>query len=236
MRFGYATSSFERTKPPASKWFVAPGPDAEEQPLRADERPLPLLQRRLHRHRLRARVLHVDLEMVLQVLADAGQVVHDVDAERRQLARVADAGELEQLRRVDRAAAEDHLARADRLAADARRRPRAFPRTRRGSTNARQRTSRFGRDIDRMEVRARRAQPPAAADRAVELREALLPVAVDVVRQRVAGLLHRLEERVEERRRRPARARARAARRRRATRRRRRGSVSIRLKYGRQCA
>ena len=26
MRFGYATSSFERAKPPASKWFVAPGP------------------------------------------------------------------------------------------------------------------------------------------------------------------------------------------------------------------
>ena len=26
MRFGYSTSSFERTKPPASKWFVAPGP------------------------------------------------------------------------------------------------------------------------------------------------------------------------------------------------------------------
>ena len=27
IRFGYATSSLERTKPPASKWFVAPGPE-----------------------------------------------------------------------------------------------------------------------------------------------------------------------------------------------------------------
>ena len=26
MRFGYRTSAFERTKPPASKWFDAPGP------------------------------------------------------------------------------------------------------------------------------------------------------------------------------------------------------------------
>ena len=26
MRFGYFTSSLPRTKPPASKWFVAPGP------------------------------------------------------------------------------------------------------------------------------------------------------------------------------------------------------------------
>ena len=88
MRFGYATSSFERTNPPASKWFVAPGPLRRKSQLRADERPLPLLQRGLHRHRLRARVLDVDLEVVLQVLADARQVVDDVDAERLELARV----------------------------------------------------------------------------------------------------------------------------------------------------
>jgi hypothetical protein len=47
------------------------------------------------RDRLRARVLDVDLEVVLQVLADAGQVVHDVDAERAQLVGVAHAGELQ---------------------------------------------------------------------------------------------------------------------------------------------
>ena len=49
------------------------------------------------------------------------------------------------------------------------------------------------------EVRARRGHPPAAVDVPVELREPLLPVAVDVVRQRVAGLLRRLEERPEQR-------------------------------------
>ena len=41
-------------------------------------------------------------------------------------------------------------------------------------------------------------------DRAVELREALLLSPVDVVRQRIARLLHRLEERVEQRRHRRA--------------------------------
>jgi hypothetical protein len=68
---------------------------------------------RLHRDRLLGGVLDVDLEVVLQVLADAGQVVHDVDAERLEVVRVADAGELQQLRRVDRAAAQDHLAGGD---------------------------------------------------------------------------------------------------------------------------
>ena len=58
-------------------------------------------------------MLDVDLEVVLEVLADARQVVHGVDAERLELVGVADAGELQQLRRVDRAAAEDHLAGAD---------------------------------------------------------------------------------------------------------------------------
>ena len=51
--------------------------------------------------------------MVLEVLADAGQVVDDVDAVLREQPLVADPGELQQLRGVDRAAAEDHLAGVD---------------------------------------------------------------------------------------------------------------------------
>ena len=51
----------------------------------------------------------------------------------------------------------------------------------------------------RVQVGAGRGQPAAAVDVAVELREPLLPVAVDVVGQRVAGLLHGLEERAEQR-------------------------------------
>ena len=81
---------------------------AQEQPLRADRQHVALLDVLLHRHRLRAGVLDVDLEVVLQVLPDAGQVGADVDAEPAQLVGVADAGQLQQLRGVDGAAAEDH--------------------------------------------------------------------------------------------------------------------------------
>ena len=50
-----------------------------------------------------------------------------------------------------------------------------------------------------MQVGARGAQAPAAVDVAVERREALLAVAVDVVGQRPARLLRGLEQRVEQR-------------------------------------
>ena len=119
MRFGWVTSSFERTNPPASKWFVAPGPRRRK----SHWKPIHGLRRccsaRLHRDGLRAGVLDVDLEVVLEVPADAGQLVPRLDADCAEVLRRADARELEQLRRVDRAAAEDHLARLDDLPARA---------------------------------------------------------------------------------------------------------------------
>ncbi len=192
------------------------GAAAEEQPLESDPRLAPIGERRLHRDRLRALVLDVDLEMVLEVLADAGQVVDDRDPDGLQLRGIADAGELEQLGRVDRAASEDHLAAVDRL------RPTALSVS---STPDRPAAleddpghERPGPDLevlaahDRMEVGPRGAQPAPAADVPVELREALLAVAVDVVGRRIAGLLRRLEERGEQRvRRRPALEAERAA-------------------------
>ena len=48
---------------------------------------------------------------------------------------------------------------------------------------------------DRVQVGAGRGQAAAAVQVAVERREAFLPVAVDVVGQRVPGLLRGLEER-----------------------------------------
>src|SRR5207248_1154009 len=121
-----------------------------------------------------------------------------------ELARVADARELEHLRRVDRAAAEDDLAGADETAArdvDADR-PRALeddPGHETAALDVEIRPARHG-----VQIGARRAQTAAAADRAVEGREPLLPNAVHVVRQRVPGLLNGLEERLDERiRRRP---------------------------------
>ena len=175
---------------------------AAEEPLQPDPRALPLLQRRLHGDRLLAAVLDVDLEVVLEVLADAGEVVHHVHAERLELARVADPRELEELRGVDRAAAEDHLAPADlaqlaaleRLDADGAARFEEDPGDELTRLDGQVRPVQHG-----MEVGACRAPAAAAADVAVERGEALLAVAVDVVGQRVARLLHRLEEGPEER-------------------------------------
>ena len=59
------------------------------------------------------RVLDVRGQVVLQVLAHAGQVRDDRDVQRGQLVRVPDAGQLQQLRRVDRATGEYHLTRRD---------------------------------------------------------------------------------------------------------------------------
>ena len=119
----------------------------EEQPLEADPRLAPSASAGCIETGC-VPVLDVDLEVVLEVLADAGQVVDDRDAERQQLRRVADARELEELGRVDRAAGEDHLPAEDRSRPAARRvdldadRPAVLDRIR--VTNVRVRTSRFG--------------------------------------------------------------------------------------------
>ncbi|MNV82020.1 hypothetical protein D3C71_1757310 [compost metagenome] len=63
---------------------------AEQQPLGADRRLVPPLQRRIERHRLLAGVLQVQLQVVLEVLADPGQVVHQRDVEVAQQRRWAD--------------------------------------------------------------------------------------------------------------------------------------------------
>ena len=71
---------------------------AAQQPLEPDQRAVAPLHRRRHRDRLLGRVLDVDLEVVLEVRADTGQVGDDVDPELPQILGVADAGELQQLR------------------------------------------------------------------------------------------------------------------------------------------
>ena len=83
---------------------------ATQQPTRANER----LRKRVH-HRIQgdglfAGHLEVELQMVLQVLAHTGQVVHHRQTECPQFFRRADTGKLQQLRRVDGAAAQDDLA------------------------------------------------------------------------------------------------------------------------------
>src|SRR5215475_11718822 len=61
--------------------------------------------RAVKRDRLLAGILDVSLNVVLQVLADARQVLDDGDAERLELIGVADTGQHEHLRGVDRTAA-----------------------------------------------------------------------------------------------------------------------------------
>ena len=58
--------------------------------------------------------------MVLQVLADALQLVPHLDAERLQHRARADAGQLHDLRAADGAGRQDHLARARDACAAAR--------------------------------------------------------------------------------------------------------------------
>ena len=58
--------------------------------------------------------------MVLQILADAGQRVHDLPAERGDDVRAADARQFQQLRRADRAGGQDDLAAGARLEASRR--------------------------------------------------------------------------------------------------------------------
>ena len=178
-------------------------PHAEEQPLGANERPPPRLERRSHRDRLPAGVLDVDLQVVLQVLPDSGEVVHDVDAQSLQLVGVADARDLEEPGGVDGAAAQDDVART---------RPAPCPRASRvldadsplpTEQDPRDERPRLHRQVrpphDGVQVGAGGAQATATVDGAIEGGEALLPVAVDVVREWIAGLLHRGEERLEQR-------------------------------------
>ena len=100
---------------------------AEEGPLHADQE---LAQRALHHgiegDRLQAGVLDIGLEMVLQVLPDAGQVLDHRDLELPQMIGGTDARQHQDLRRIDGAARDDHLApgAGDRLLA----RPSYIPR------------------------------------------------------------------------------------------------------------
>ena len=82
---------------------------AEEQPLGANRRLVPPLERRVQRYRLQALELQVHLQMVLQVLADAGQLLHQRDAELLQQRTRANPRALQDLRRGDGAAAQQHF-------------------------------------------------------------------------------------------------------------------------------
>ena len=91
-----------------------------EYPARADQKLAPRVEFGVQRNRLRTAELEIKLEVVLQVLADPGQILPDFDAGLLQNRARTDAGQLQQMRRGDRPRAQDYLAPgADRLQAAA---------------------------------------------------------------------------------------------------------------------
>ena len=158
-------------------------------------------------------------QVVVQVLADAGQVRDDVDAERAQVIRRPDPREQEELRRPDRPAAHDDLpgvraldaAVLRPLDADA---PRAVeqqaPRDRAGD-HLEVRVA-----LDRTDVGRRGAVADAVLDAVLHERHAVLRRAVVVRVQRDAALLRRLGDRHVDRVRLERREQAHGARARRA--------------------
>ena len=116
---------------------------------------------------------------------------------------VADARELEQLRGVDRPAAQQHLAGLDPLrvpAAATTSTPTARVPVEVHVGDQRPRADlEVGALLDRMQVGAGGAQSVPAIDVAIKRGKALLAVAVDVLGERIARLLHGGEEGLEQR-------------------------------------
>ncbi len=109
-RFGVACSGEERVKAPSRDGAMVSGPRRNRAYCK---RHLRLAQHRAVILVERADALDAidgpQLEMVLEVLADARRVVEDLDPEAAQAFRIADAGELEEMRRADGARAQHHL-------------------------------------------------------------------------------------------------------------------------------
>src|SRR5262245_12554596 len=176
---------------------------AGQDPFDADLQLGERVRRAVERDRLLARKLDVSLDVVLQVLADAGQMLDDRDSERLEGVGVADPRQHQHLRRVDRAAAQDHLAPYPRIGVpavlDILDAGRAAPL----EHNARDERARLYRDtpppLRRAKIGARSTPAPTLVGRHVHPTEAFLLVAVHVLGHGIAGLPSRLDERLIER-------------------------------------
>src|SRR5258708_10244921 len=73
-----------------------------QQPAHADQRTAQERDLRVERDRLAGCDLEVELEVILEILTHAAQLVHERQAEGSELRRRSDAGQLKQLPRVDR--------------------------------------------------------------------------------------------------------------------------------------
>src|SRR4051794_36824522 len=141
--------------------------------------------------------------MILEVVADTRETGAHVDPRRLGVLAPPAAGQLEQLWRVDRPAGEDDLAALDPLRAPAA----PLDVDRHGATavedDARHERPRPDGEVlsaaDRPQIRLGGAQTAAAVDVAIEGREALLSIPVDVLCALVARLNACLEEGPEQR-------------------------------------
>jgi len=152
---------------------------------------------------LRAGVLNVDLDVILQVAPDCGDVGHHLDVEPAQRLGLADAGQHQQLWRIDRAAAGDHLAPGPHephhtalkvLDPDCSACLEHDP-----QRQAARQHLQIGPSHRWPQVGAHRAPAPAAQRGLVHRPETFLPIAVHVLRVRIPGLLGGLQERTKER-------------------------------------
>ena len=144
-----------------------------------------------------------DLQVVLQVLADALELVRHLDAERLQHRARADARELQDLRAADGAGRQDHLARRAAACAAARAGASTRPVTRLPSSTSRSTMRvRLDRQVAPVQHGAQEALGRVPADAGllvdVEVAAALVVAAVEVVDLGDAGLGRRLAEGVED--------------------------------------
>ncbi len=163
-----------------------------QQPACADQRAIPPVDRGVQGDRLLARHLEIKLQVILQVLADARQIVHHLDAERAQLRRRPHSGQLQQLRRVDGAARENQLranAHAVRFASAAVLDAAGAPALEKYARRKRMRQHlEVGALHGGAQVGARGAAAPAPLHGHVHAAEAFLLKTVDVRRPRIARL------------------------------------------------
>src|SRR5262245_57448926 len=102
----------------ATRLEMIGGADAcpKERPFNSDEELTQrVLQYGIQRDRLQATVLHISFDVVLQVLADTRQALHDSDPVLPKMIRRSDPGEHQDLWRVDRAPRNNYLARRPHL-------------------------------------------------------------------------------------------------------------------------
>src|SRR5690625_186422 len=175
----------------------------EEQPSCADPRLVPRLSCRIDADRLCAGMLHVDFQVILEVLAYPRQLVHHFDPSSAQHLRRADPRQLQQLGRVDGAGADDYLpAGAQDVGAAAPRHldadgPLPLEEHPQGEHAA---LHRHVRSLHRrIEVGHGCRPAPALVGRHVHATYAFLLVAVHILGDRIAGLASRLDPGLKER-------------------------------------